>query len=111
VFTSAFVLLFFAYPIQGVQTIRYPKAGSNTLLILYGFYGITSLFAAPVIDIVGPEWCMPMGALTVRHQPHTTPHCSRPMLPLACSLTALHCLPYLMLIVVWAVDRVLLLRQ
>ena len=72
-FTSAFVLLFFAYPIQGVQTIRYPKTGSSTLLILYGFYGITSLFAAPVIDIVGPEWCMPMGALTVS-QPQHSPH-------------------------------------
>ena len=72
VFTSAFVLLFFAYPIQGVQTIRYPKTGSSTLLILYGFYGITSLFAAPVIDIVGPEWCMPMGALTVSTPLSTT---------------------------------------
>ena len=66
------MLLFFAYPIQGVQTIRYPKTGSDTLLILYGFYGITSLFAAPVIDIVGPEWCMPMGALTVSHTPRRT---------------------------------------
>lgn len=62
--TFAFVLLFFAYPIQGVQTIRYPDTGSYILLVLYGFYGITSLFASPIIDLVGPEFCMPLGALT-----------------------------------------------
>ena len=64
IMTFAFVLLFFAYPIQGVQTIRYPATGSYILLILYGFYGITSLFASPFIDLMGPEWCMPFGALT-----------------------------------------------
>ena len=83
-FTFAFVLLFFAYPIQGVQTIRYPKTGSSTLLILYGFYGITSLFAAPVIDIVGPEWCMPMGALTVSHSLHKQRSTCHSQLPLRC---------------------------
>ena len=93
VFTSAFVLLFFAYPIQGVQTIRYPKTGSSTLLILYGFYGITSLFAAPVIDIVGPEWCMPMGALTVRQ--HSTQSFLISDMPVSFTrslLLKLHCL-------------------
>lgn len=62
--TSAFTLLFFAYPIQGVQTIRYPSAGSYILLVLYGVYGITSLFATPLVDLIGPEFCMPFGALT-----------------------------------------------
>ena len=62
--TFAFVLLFFAYPIQGVQTIRYPNTGSYILLVLYAAYGVTSLFATPFIDLLGPEFCMPLGALT-----------------------------------------------
>jgi hypothetical protein len=49
IFTAAFTFLFFAYPIQGVQTLRFPSTGSFILLVLYGAYGITAWYVTVLV--------------------------------------------------------------
>ncbi|KAL1411269.1 hypothetical protein Q8F55_002220 [Vanrija albida] len=59
-----FTLLFTSYPIQGVQTIRFPTTGSYILIVLYSAYLVTSMWATYFLSWWGLEWCLPWGPIS-----------------------------------------------
>lgn len=59
-----FLLLFTSYPIQGVQTIRFPDTGAYILIVLYSAYFVTSMWATFFLSWWGLEWCLPWGPIS-----------------------------------------------
>lgn len=59
IMSLGFMLLFTSYPIQGVQTIRYPATGAYILIVLYSGYFATSMWATFFLDWWGLEFCLP----------------------------------------------------
>lgn len=59
-----FLLLFTSYPIQGVQTIRFPDTGAYILIVLYSAYFVTSMWATFFLSWWGLELCLPWGAIS-----------------------------------------------
>lgn len=62
--TPGFLLLFTSYPIQGVQTIRFPDTGAYILIVLYSAYFVTSMWATFFLSWWGLEWCLPWGPIS-----------------------------------------------
>ncbi|BEJ17749.1 hypothetical protein CspHIS471_0700170 [Cutaneotrichosporon sp. HIS471] len=64
VMSLGFLLLFTSYPIQGVQTIRFPETGAYILIVLYSAYFVTSMWATFFLSWWGLEWCLPWGPIS-----------------------------------------------
>ncbi|KAI8817486.1 uncharacterized protein EV422DRAFT_226686 [Fimicolochytrium jonesii] len=64
VMSLGFMLLFTSYPIQGLQTIRYPDTGAYILIVLYSAYFVTSMWATFFLDWWGLEFCLPWGPIS-----------------------------------------------
>lgn len=61
---AGFTLLFTSYPIQGVQTIRFPDTGAYILIVLYSAYFVTSMWATFFLSWWGLEWCLIWGPIS-----------------------------------------------